>query len=93
MKNIQQGGDVGADEHVQNIPSKMKPGPKPHTRYVRKGALNGNVYQTSSFPEKEEKFDLLQFFADTKADVENELAIRREKVRDLKWYLNVRVEM
>lgn len=31
--------------------------------------------------------------ANSKSDVENELKTRLEKVRGLKWYLNVKVEM
>lgn len=49
--------------------------------------------QTKIFPAGSEQYDLLNFFTTTKSDVENELTTRREKVRDLKWYLNVRVEM
>lgn len=49
--------------------------------------------QTNIFPAGSEQYDLLNFFTTTKSDVENELQIRREKIRDLKWYLNVRVEM
>lgn len=60
---------------------------------IRKGALNDTVNQTNIFPAGSEQYDLLNFFTTTKSDVENELTTRREKVRDLKWYLNVRVEM
>ena len=49
--------------------------------------------QTTFFPEGSEQHDLLNFFANSKSDVENELKTRLEKVRGLKWYLNVKVEM
>ncbi|CAC5415715.1 unnamed protein product [Mytilus coruscus] len=62
-------------------------------RYVRKGAINDNVNQTIIFPEREEKYDIFGVFAETKIEVQHELKVRREKIRDIKWYLNVRVEM
>ncbi|CAC5368819.1 unnamed protein product [Mytilus coruscus] len=64
-----------------------------NNRYVRKGALGDNVYQTTIIPEKGEKYDILGFFTETKNEVDNELVMRRDKIRDIKWYLNVRVEM
>jgi hypothetical protein len=57
-------------------------------RFVRKGALNDAVNQTKIFPEGSEQHDLLNFFANSKSDVENELKTRLEKVRGLKWYKN-----
>jgi hypothetical protein len=44
------------------------------------------VQQTDIIPEADEKYDLLNYFAKSKSDVENELKKRRERVRDLKWY-------
>ena len=51
------------------------------------------MQQTDIIPEADEKYDLLNFFAKSKSDVENELKTGRERVRDLKWYLSARVEM
>ncbi|CAC5423990.1 unnamed protein product [Mytilus coruscus] len=60
---------------------------------IRKGALNDLVNKIDIIPEIEEKYDLLQFFSSAKSEVEQELNIRRKKVRNVKWYLNVRVDM
>ena len=61
--------------------------------HFRKNALNGTVNQTSIIPEANEKYDMLQFLANAKEDIENELLLQREKQRNIKWYINVRVEM
>jgi hypothetical protein len=86
-KRSEQDGNV---ESTQQIPAKN--GGKKE-RFVRKGALNDAVQQTDIIPEADEKYDLLNFFAKSKSDVENELKTGRERVRDLKWYLNARAEM
>ena len=44
-----------------------------------KHALNKTVNETSIIPHASEKYDLLQFLANVKEDVENELILRREK--------------
>jgi len=95
---IQKGGDVKStpqnsirkrsekDGDVESTPQiTTKQGGKKE-RFVRKGALNDAVNQTNIFPQGSEQHDLLNFFAKSKSDVENELKKRLEKVRDLKWY-------
>lgn len=61
--------------------------------HFRKTALNKTVNQTSIIPYANEKYDLLQFLANTKQDVDNELTRRRAEQRNIKWYVNARVEM
>lgn len=87
--NVQQGGDAVTQANSEPVLKERKT----YNRYVRKGAINDSVYQTSIIPENAEKYELLGFFANTKKEVEEELKARREKVRNQKWYLNVRVEM
>lgn len=61
--------------------------------HFKKSAMNDTAHQTSIFPQGNEKYDLLQFLADVKEDVENELNLRKAKQRSIKWYVNARVEM
>ncbi|CAC5409972.1 unnamed protein product [Mytilus coruscus] len=61
--------------------------------HFRKTALNKTVNKTSIIPYANEKNDLLQFLANTKQDVDNELTRRRAKKRNIKWYVNAKVEM
>lgn len=95
--NGQQGGEAKIDrkndDEQGNGQNSTKIKVNKFARYVRKGAINDNVNQTIIFPEREEKYDILGFFAETKIEVQHELKARREKIRDIKWYLNVRVEM
>jgi hypothetical protein len=49
------------------------------------------VQQTDIIPEADEKYDLLNYFAKSKSDVENELKTGRERVCDLKWYARVQM--
>lgn len=102
---IQKGGDVKStpqnsirkrsdkDGDVESTPQIITKECGKKERVVRKGALNDTLNQTQFFPEGSEQHDLLNFFANSKSDVENELKTRLEKVRGLKWYLNVKVEM
>ena len=102
---IQKGGDVKStpqnsirkrsdkDGDVESAPQITTRECGKRERFVRKGALNDALNQTKFFPEGSEQHDLLNFFANSKSDVENELKTRLEKVRGLKWYLNVKVEM
>jgi hypothetical protein len=43
-------------------------------------------------PEGSENYDILQFFANAKEDVKSELRNRREEQRNVKWYLNTKVQ-
>jgi hypothetical protein len=54
-------------------------------QYKRCRATNGH------YSEADEKYDLLNFFAKSKSDVENELKTGRERVCDLKWYARVQM--
>lgn len=69
--------------------------PKSNTKrnIFRKHALNKTVNETSIIPHANEKYDLLPFLANVKEDVKDELILRREKQRNVKWYVNARVEM
>lgn len=59
----------------------------------KKSALNGTVNQVDLMPIGDEKYDLLRFLANVKIDVEEILASRQKKHRNIKWYVNARVEM
>lgn len=84
----QHGGAVVIDNGViRNNKTRNK------DRFTRMGALNDTANKIDIIPDKAEMHDLLQFFARAKEDVGSELDYRRERVRDLKWYLNVRIEM
>lgn len=60
---------------------------------LKKSAMNEAAQQTSIFPHGNEKYDLLQFLANVKEDVDKELNLRKAKQRNIKWYVNARVEM
>lgn len=62
-------------------------------RFTRTSALNDVASKININPDKAEMHDLLQFFAKAKEDVGRELDYRRDMVRNLKWYLNARIEM
>lgn len=93
--NSQTGGRMAETSNNNDVTHSKSKARTKHTknRISRRSALDGNVLQTDIYPEGVEKIDILQFFAGAKNDIQNELDIRREKVRDIKWYLNVRVEM
>lgn len=83
----QSGGDLSA---AQNIPTaKMNE----ENDKQRKSGLNNVVTQLNIIPRGNEKYDLLQFLANVKDDVKKELILRRNSYRNIKWYVNARVEM
>lgn len=59
----------------------------------KKSALKDSVKQIDIVPMGNEKYDLLQFLANVKDDVEKELISQREKHRSIKWSVIGRVEM
>lgn len=101
----QSGGDIQFTKSVsvdikkklpetKNLPATEKKEDKSSKRFrFRRSALNNNVNQVSINPLGDEKYDLLQFLANVKGDVEMELDNQRKKHRNFKWYVNVRVEM
>lgn len=60
---------------------------------LKTSALNGAVSQVNLIPIGGEKYDLLRFLANVKVDVDDELVLKRGKHRNVKWYVNARVEM
>lgn len=59
----------------------------------KKSALKVSVKQVDIIPTANEKYDLLQFLANVKDDVEKELIFQREKHHSIKWSVIGRVEM
>lgn len=59
----------------------------------RKTAINDAVNRVDITPYGDEKYDLLQFLANVRDDVDKELKMQRKKHRNIKWYVNVRVGM
>ena len=59
----------------------------------RKTAINAAVNRVDISPYGDEKYDLLQFLANVRDDVDKELDMQRKKHRNIKWYVNARVEM
>lgn len=96
-KKVQQGGDVTTipknNFSKNDFSKKTVNRSKESNHFLRKGALNDAVNQTVIVPEGLEKHDILQFFADTKIEVNEELKMRCAKLRNIKWYLNAKVEM
>ena len=64
----------------------------PKERARRKSALNDSAQVVDIIPEGSENYDILQFFANAKEDVKSELRNRREEQRNVKWYLNTKVQ-
>ena len=56
-------------------------------------SLNSSVQSTDLLPFNEEKNDLLLFYAKVKSEVKEILYQRRQKTRNIKFYLNTRVRM
>jgi len=81
----QTGGDLPA------IPPKTEA--KKERFKFKKSAINNNVNRVDIIPDGDEKYDLIQFLANVKNDVEKELITQRKKHRNIKWYVNARVEM
>lgn len=76
-------------ENINPLPSEKKR----RNRRVKKSALNDSVNQIEIIPEGNEKYDLLQFFSNVKGDIQQIVKSRKKYMRDIKWYLNVKVEM
>ncbi|CAG2256166.1 unnamed protein product [Mytilus edulis] len=76
-------------ENINPLPSEKKR----RNRRVKKSALNDSVNQIEIIPEGNEKYDLLQFFSNVKGDIQQIVESRKKYMRDIKWYLNVKVEM
>lgn len=60
---------------------------------VKKNAINNLVQQVDIIPMEDEKYDLLQFLANVKENVESELITTRETHHSIKWNVIGRVEM
>ncbi|KAJ8310049.1 hypothetical protein KUTeg_011914 [Tegillarca granosa] len=56
-------------------------------------ALNNNAEIISIYPNDTQKYDLLRFYADLKPDILFMLRQKRQKFRQIKWYLNTRIRM
>lgn len=59
----------------------------------KKSAINKSVNRVDLMPIGDEKYDLLRFLANTKTDVEEIIVSRQKKQKNVKWYVNARVEM
>ncbi|CAC5392367.1 unnamed protein product [Mytilus coruscus] len=59
----------------------------------KKSAINKSVNLVDHMPIGDEKYDLLRFLANTKTDVEEIIVSRLKKQKNVKWYVNARVEM
>lgn len=55
-------------------------------------ALDDSVHVLNVFPRDEDKYDLLTFFANIREEIKYHLVGRCEKVKHVKWYLNVQVK-
>lgn len=55
-------------------------------------ALGDSVQIVEIIPQGSEKYDILQFFSNAKESVRKELKERRDKMRNIKWYLSTNVQ-
>ncbi|KAJ8311292.1 hypothetical protein KUTeg_011153 [Tegillarca granosa] len=56
-------------------------------------ALNNNAEIISIYPNDQQKYDLLGFYADLKSDILFMLRQKRQKFGQIKWYLNTKIRM
>ncbi|KAJ8311189.1 hypothetical protein KUTeg_011252 [Tegillarca granosa] len=94
--NIQQSGNhnlLSKEEPNNDQKKTIKASKKVNHNTSSKSALGGTVKTTNLFPNNVDLYDILQFYADSKHEVLNELKQTRENVRQIKWYLSSRVEM
>ena len=77
----------------KDIQTTKNPKQKTERPRFRRGAINNSVNQLNIIPLGDEKYDLLQFLANVKEDVEKELNLQCQNHRNIKWYVNARVEM
>ncbi|CAG2242140.1 unnamed protein product [Mytilus edulis] len=59
---------------------------------VTKSALEDSVHILTIYPSDEDKYDLLTLFFNIRQQIKDALAERCDKVKHVKWYLNVHVE-
>ncbi|CAC5378374.1 unnamed protein product [Mytilus coruscus] len=76
MHPVQMGGNVNISDHPT----------------VTKSALEDSVHILTIYPSNEDKCDLLTFFFNIRQKIKDKLAERCDKVKHVKWYLNVHVE-
>lgn len=91
--NIQQSGNHNQLSKEEPNNDQKKTSKKINYNTSSKSALGGTVKTTNLFPNNVDHYDILQFYADSKHEVLNELKQTRENFRQIKWYLNTRVEM
>jgi ribosome-associated translation inhibitor RaiA len=61
--------------------------------HSRQSAINDNVNKVEISLHGNEMYDLLQFLANIKGHVNKELQQRSSQLRNIKWYVNARIEM
>lgn len=82
-------------DHTQNFhPSVQFGGNANVTRHQTsaQSALEDSVHVLTIYPTDDDKYDLLTFFYNIRPKIIEALEERCEKVRHIKWYLNVHVE-
>lgn len=71
---------IGGNVNISNHPT------------VTKSALEDSVHILTIYPSDEDKYDLLTFFFNIRQKIKDALAERCDKVKHVKWFLNVHVE-
>lgn len=56
-------------------------------------ALDDSAHVLTIYPSDEDRYDILTFFSNIRQKIKHTLAERCDKVRHVKWYLNVHVEL
>lgn len=77
MHPVQVGGNVNIRNH----------------RTSSQSAIDDVVHVSEIYPTDEDKYDLLTFFTNIRYKIKETLAERSDKLRHIKWYLNVHVEL
>jgi hypothetical protein len=98
--HLQSGGHVSSttvnENHSHGNLSKKKQtldSTSENRLHSRQSAINDNVNKVEISPHGNEKYDLLQFLANIKGHVNKELQQRSSQLRNIKWYVNARIEM
>ena len=77
--------------HVNTTHSQQQGGGVVHQTST-KNALEDSVHVLNIYPVEQDKYDLLTFFTNIRDKIEQHLKERCDRVKHVKWYLNVQVE-
>ncbi|CAC5417052.1 unnamed protein product [Mytilus coruscus] len=64
-----------------------------NNRTTSQNALDDSAHVLTIYPSDEDRYDILTFFSNIRQKIKDTLAERCDKVKHVKWYLNVQVEL